>query len=211
MQIGKSRWARDLAKAFAVPVVDVDIGATNGATFTLSGTERGWGSAAPGRVVRSMLETHIVNPMVVVDEVDKIPGTVGTTNGGRLPGAAEVLKSMIEPTTARSWTCPYYRLPVDLSRLSWVMTTNTIEGIPTPLLDRCRVVSIPDPTPAHLREAASAMVADRVEDRDLRAWLTAEIEQVIALRRRAGRRTSLRQIGRIVDRIEGVAAMPWLN
>lgn len=209
--IGKSQWARDLARVFALPVIDVDIGAANGATFALSGTERGWGSAGPGRVVKFMLETHVVNPMVVVDELDKIPSTVGTTGGYRLTGAAEMVQSMIEPTTGRSWTCPFYRLPFDLSRVSWVMTANSVEGVPAPLLDRCQVVSIPDPSAAHLRDAGAAMVAERVLDHDLRAWITAGIEEVIARRRRLGRRTSLRQIERIVARIEGLATAPRLN
>lgn len=113
--IAKSSWARDLAKVFEVPEIDIDIGATNGGTFAISGTERGWGSAAPGRLVTTMLRHRTANPLVIVDEIDKIPEQVHTTKGGSLPGAYEVLKSMIEPSTAQNWTCPYYQIPFDLS------------------------------------------------------------------------------------------------
>lgn len=47
-----------------------------------------------------------------------------------MPGMGEVLKSMLEPATARAWTCPYYQVPFDLSRVSWIMTANSIAGVP---------------------------------------------------------------------------------
>lgn len=200
--IGKSYWARDLAKAFSVPAIDVDIGATNGAVFALSGGERGWGGATPGRIVRTMLTTHVINPIVIVDEVDKIPTAVGTARGGSLPGAAEVLKSMIEPTTARAWTCPCLQLPVDLTRVSWIMTTNSLGGISAPLLDRCLVVRIPDPTPEHLRLVAAEKLAGMIADPDLRHDLLRMIGTLLDGRRAAGKRTSLRHTMRMIDRID---------
>ncbi|TJZ91125.1 AAA family ATPase [Paracoccus gahaiensis] len=209
--IGKSRWARDLAQAFAVPAIDVDIGATNGAVFTLSGTERGWGSATPGRIVRTMLTTHVVNPLVIIDEVDKIPTTVGTVRGGSLPGAAEVLKSMIEPTTGRTWTCPCLQLPVDLSRVSWIMTTNSIAGIPASLLDRCLVISIPDPTPEQLRMVATEKITGMVADPDLQRDLLALIGTFLNGRSAVGKRTSLRQVMKMTDRITAIGDRDLLN
>ena len=101
--IGKSQWARALAQSFAVPSIEVDIGGAGGGLFALSGVERGWGSATPGRLVREMLASHVVNPLVILDEVDKAPTNVATSKGMGLPGTYEVLKSLIEPSTARSW------------------------------------------------------------------------------------------------------------
>lgn len=209
--IGKSRWARDIARAFNVPAINVDIGAANGAVFALSGTERGWGSATPGRVVRTMLATRVVNPIVVVDEVDKIPTTIGTARGGSLPGAAEVLKSMTEPTTARAWTCPCLQLPVDLTRLSWIMTTNSLNSIPAPLLDRCLIVRIPDPTPEQLRLVAAERIAGMIADPDLRHDLLGMIGAVLDDRQVAGKRTSLRQVMRMIDRIDTASELVRQN
>ncbi|MCJ8140132.1 AAA family ATPase [Falsirhodobacter halotolerans] len=206
--IGKSAWARDVARRFHVPAIDIDIGSTNGAVFAISGTERGWGSAAPGRVVSTILATQVVNPLVIVDELDKLPQNVSSTRGA-LPGAAEVLKSMIEPTTAKAWTCPYYRMPVNLTRVAWVMTTNSLSGIPLPLLDRCKVVTIKDPTPADLHAATCRMLSDRVPDPDLRAALAEGIATQVLRRRRQGYRTSLRQIARAVAQIEDRPQRVW--
>ena len=209
--IGKSRWARDLAQTFAVPALDIDIGAANGAVFALSGVERGWGNAGPGRLARSLLSTHVANPLVIIDELDKIPASVTTARGTSLPGAAEVLKSMIEPATAKAWTCPFYQLPFDLRHVSWVMTTNSLVGIPPSLLDRCRIVHIPDPTPDHLGHAAARMIARRTSDADLREDLLGVIRALIDRRHDAGQRTSLRQIRRIVDRFKVAADRVRVN
>jgi ATP-dependent Lon protease len=82
------------------------------------------------------------NPVVIINEVDKIPESVGST-GGKLPGAFEVLKSLIEPSTARAWTCPALQLPFDMRAVNWIMTTNSIDHMPQAFLDRCTLVRLP--------------------------------------------------------------------
>lgn len=207
--IGKSRWARHLARAFDVPMIDLDVGSANGATFALAGVERGYSNAAPGRVVRSILSSHVVNPVVIIDELDKVPETAATTRG-HLPGLGEVIKSMIEPITARAWTCPYYQLPFDLRRVSWIMTTNSIARVPGPLIDRCQVIRLPDPSPSDLHLAASRMIGDRTKDPHLRNLLATLVTQTLRQRARAGRRTSFRQLERIVGRLEALGTGPRL-
>lgn len=204
--IAKSSWARDLAQVFNVPSVDIDVGASNGATFSVSGVERGWGSATPGRVVRTMLRERLANPLVILDEIDKIPEQVTTSGGGKLPGAFEVLKSMIEPTTARSWSCPFYQLPFDLTRVSWIMTTNSIDRMPAAILDRCKVIRLEPPNFNHLAAAGRQLLRDSLpeDQRDLAGELLNE-----GLRRLGQRnvRISLRQLERMVETvIEGLSS-----
>lgn len=201
--IGKSQWARELARLFAVPTVEVDVGATNGATFALSGVERGWGSAGPGRLVETMLRTRIANPVVIVDEIDKIPDSVMTNKGTTLPGAFEVLKSMIEPTTARAWTCPYYRVPFNLSAVNWVMTTNSSHMLPAAFRDRCKVIELKRPTQAQLLAVARSRI-DTTFPPELRAIAEPLVTGVLRKRERTFQPTSLRQLGRILDRIREI-------
>ena len=205
--IGKTRWAQGLARAFGVPMIDIDVGAANGATFALAGVERGFGNAAPGRLVRAIISDHVVNPLVVVDELDKIPGTVAVTRGS-LPGMGEVLKGMLEPATARAWTCPFYQLPFDLSRVSWVMTANSLDRVPGALLDRCRVVTLEGPAPAELEIAAARMIAAKAPDPDLADLLATLVSETIRQRAHAHRRTSLRHLDRIIDRLISAGSAP---
>lgn len=207
--IGKTEWAQRVAAAFDVPAITLDVGATNGGVFALSGVERGFSNAAPGRIVRGILSTHLVNPLVIIDELDRASERTQTSRGQQ-PGLAAVLLSMLEPSSARSWTCPFYQLPFDLSRVSWIMTANSLEGVPAPLIDRCRVIALPDPTPADLELAAARMIAERTADPDRADLLTTLIAEVLRHRHRAGRRTSLRQLSRIVARLEVAGSAPML-
>ena len=83
--IAKSSWARDAARIFGLAEVQIDIGATNGATFAVSGVERGWGTATPGRVVTTMLRERVANPVVILDEIDKIPAQVAMSRTRPFP------------------------------------------------------------------------------------------------------------------------------
>ncbi|WP_169798760.1 AAA family ATPase [Falsihalocynthiibacter arcticus] len=204
--IAKSSWARDLGQVFKVPSVDIDVGATNGATFSVSGIERGWGSATPSRVVLTMLRERLANPLVILDEVGKIPEQVATSSGGKLPGAFEVLKSMIEPTTARAWVCPFYQIPFDLTRVSWIMTTNSNDRMPAAFLDRCKVIRLDPPSFDHLATAGAHLLRDRLpeDQHDLGGELLNE-----GLRRIGQKhaRVSLRQVERMVETvIEGLSS-----
>lgn len=83
---------------------------------------------------------------MILDEVDKIPAQVATSRGNNLPGAFEVLKSMIEPATARGGVCPFCQIPFDPTGMSWVMTTNSIERMPAAFLDRCKLIRLETPS-----------------------------------------------------------------
>ncbi len=204
--IAKSSWARDLGRVFNLPSVEIDVGANNGATFSVSGVERGWGSATPGRVVRTMLRERLTNPLVILDEIDKIPEQVTTSGGGKLPGAYEVLKSMIEPTTARAWSCPFYQLPFDLTGVSWIMTTNSIDRMPAAFLDRCKVIRLETPSYDQLATVGAHLLRDFLpeDQHDLGSELLNE-----GLRRLERKRAhaSLRQVERMVETVvEGLSS-----
>jgi ATP-dependent Lon protease len=53
---------------------------------------------------------------------------------------------LMEPGTARTWTCPYFRVTFDMSHISWVFTSNTLDTVPEPFLSRCQIVAVPDIT-----------------------------------------------------------------
>lgn len=207
--IAKSSWARALADAFDLRKVEIDIGASNGATFAIAGLERGWGPAAPGRVISAMLAQQTANPMVILDEIDKIPHQVGTSSGS-LPSAFEALKSMMEPTTARAWVCPYHQIPFDLTRVSWVMTTNSIDQLPTAFLDRCRVVRVDGPDRAQLAAVARAQVAQRASEADQEILLGLALK-LLEKRRRGQSALSLRQLTRIIQDAASYAERPRLH
>jgi ATP-dependent Lon protease len=136
----------------------------------------------------------------------KIPEQVETSNGGKLPGAFEVLKSMIEPTTARVWVCPFYQIPFDLTRVSWIMTTNSIERMPAAFLDRCKIIRLESPGFDHLATAGARLFHNRLPDHqhDLGGELLNEGLRKLGQKHA---RVSLRQVERMVETVvEGLSS-----
>ena len=150
--IGKSAWARRLATALSLPACEVDAGAS-GAGFAIAGVERGWGSAQPGRLIETILQHRLGNPLVIVDEICKA-GTAVSTSGSR-HSLQDALLGLLEPGTAASWTCPYFRAAFDLSAVNWVLTANSAtDRLPAPFLSRCQLVKLGPIPLADLRSFA---------------------------------------------------------
>lgn len=101
--IGKSHWARRLGQLLTVPTAVVEATSEN-ASFGVVGSQRGWGSAYPGRVLETILQAGVANPILVVDEVEK--ARKATSNKGHTFGLAEALLPLLEPMTAKRWNCP---------------------------------------------------------------------------------------------------------
>jgi len=202
--IGKSHWSRALAAALGVPTSLVDA-AAEAASFSVAGMQRGWANAAPGKPLDTILNHGVLNPLVIVDEVEKA-GAVRDTSGTR-HNLTEALLALLEPISAARWECPFYRVPFDMSGIGWIMTANSRGGLPEPLLSRCPplmlpALSLPDLIGFAEREGAA---------RDLTApALEAVIETLHQQRDRADA-LSLRVVQRMLDRAEQLERRPVLN
>src|SRR5690554_1406383 len=95
--IGKSWFARSIAEAVALPNRVIDVGAGT-AAFRIAGTEKGWNSAQPGLPVETMLQAHVANPLMVVDEIDKA-GTIYSAKGTS-SSLTTALLGLLDPGTA---------------------------------------------------------------------------------------------------------------
>lgn len=204
---GKSTWARRVADLYGVPRVDIDVGGSGGAVMSLAGLEKGWGSARPGSLVQAMLTKRVSNPLVVIDELHLASQSVSTTaeRSSSLPGLFAVLLGMLEPVTARAWVCPYYGVPIDLTGVSWVMTANSLDGIPAPLLNRCTVIRVDALSADELVGAARSICAGR--DPEISGMVTAAVEGAA----REGRRMTLRDVARAVVMAEEVCGAESAN
>lgn len=77
--IGKSVWSRELGRHLGVPRCGVE-GTAEQASFVVNGSQRGWGSAFPGRSLQTIVQSLCANPIVVIDEIEKA-GTPTSTKG----------------------------------------------------------------------------------------------------------------------------------
>ena len=202
--IGKSAWARQLAERIGVPSVVIE--ATNEpAGFAVSGLQAGWSSASPGKPLLAILRNRIGNPLVVVDEVEKA-GRV-TSNSGTPYDLAGAMLPLLERSTAKRWSCPFFRVGFDMSHIGWVLTANSLAGVPEPFMDRCRVIRLGPVQHAELVAFARRQAK--------RVGLSEEIAGAIvgALNRMgpAGEALSLRVVMRMIEEGEVIEGLPTVH
>ncbi len=203
--IGKSAWARRLSERLGTPSVEIDA-SKGGAGFALVGVERGWGTAQPGRPVEVILEHRVINPICIIDEICKAKAM--TSNKGTRHNFSDALLSLLEPETAGHWECPNFRLSFDMSRISWILTSNLVGTIPPAVLSRCQVIELPDLAPNDLvhfaRRQGSAMGLSQPS-------IDAVMEAAVRGPALARRRFSLRDITRLLERAETLQSKPLLH
>jgi len=190
--IGKSAWARAVGKLIHVPSVVYEA-TTENASFGLTGSQRGWGNATPGRLITTILSHQVGNPVVVVDEVEK-SGHVGSTKGQAF-SLTDALLPLLEPLSASGWSCPYFEVKFDMSYVIWVLTSNDHRRLPQPLLSRC--------PPIRLRELSTSELATFARREGQRNGLDEiSIEAVVEAIERWDQPSlmSLRTVGRMVNR-----------
>ncbi len=131
--VGKTRFLRRLGELLSTPAVFISL-AGSADNMMLKGTARGWSSARAGYLVEQFLNFQTANPLVILDEIDKV-GT-GRTNGR----IWETLLTMIEPSSSASVMDEFLMAPVDCSAVNWVATANSLEEIPEPLRSRWEII-----------------------------------------------------------------------
>lgn len=151
--IGKTRFARRLAELLGVPFAWKGLAGSSD-NRDLAGTSRGWSSAQPSWPVTQLVQLGVANPLLLLDEVDKAGGS---ERNGR---AHDTMLSLLEPGTARRHEDECLGGPIDLSAISWILTANTVSGLPGPLRSRLAVVECGPPLPHQVAALVAGMLRD---------------------------------------------------
>ncbi len=202
--IGKTTWARRLGELIGATSMIVDATGEAG-SFGIVGCQRGWSSARPGRALEHVL-THLTgNPVVVIDEVEK--AGVVRSSGGQSYGLAEALLPLLETATAADWSCPYYRVRFDMSLISWILLTNSLDPLPEPLVSRCTILRLQEVELSDL-----IVFARREGERQglSEASISSVTDALSAVAPRAANCPSLRTVLRMIDRAADLENRPWV-
>lgn len=133
--VGKTSIGKSIARSLSRQFFRFSVGGMTDVA-EIKGHRRTYIGALPGRVVQALKKCQTQNPLILIDEIDKIG------HGGIHGDPAAALLELLDPEQNNSFLDNYLDIPIDLSKVLFVCTANTLDTIPRPLLDRMEVIEL---------------------------------------------------------------------
>ncbi len=197
--VGKTSLANSIAKAIERPLVRIALGGLEDVN-ELRGHRRTYIGSMPGRIVQGLIEAKKMNPVMVLDEIDKVDRSVRGD-------PASALLEILDPEQNIAFRDHYANFNIDLSQVIFIATANNIDRIPAPLRDRMEFISVSSYTPNEKEEIAkNYLIPQELEKHALKPGEVEISHECLKLiiekyTREAGVRDLRRQIATIMRKV----------
>ena len=139
--VGKTAFAQAFANILSVTFKRLDVGTMSSASV-LAGLSLGWGTGHIGEVLKTITSSPTANPLIMLDEIDKI-------SGHYMAPMEPVLLSLLEKETATSFIDEALLMRINCKHILWIGTANDLKKLSDPLRSRFNIVDIQAPSKAH--------------------------------------------------------------
>ncbi|PFH46198.1 hypothetical protein AMATHDRAFT_43739 [Amanita thiersii Skay4041] len=199
--VGKTSIGKSIARALGRQFFRFSVGGLTDVA-EIKGHRRTYVGALPGKIIQALKRVGTENPLVLIDEVDKIGRGI---NGD----PASALLEMLDPEQNSSFLDHYMDVPVDLSRVLFVCTANNLDTIPAPLLDRMEVLEVSGYVSEEKAVIASKYLGPQAKEASglKEADVSLEPEAVDVLIKYYCRESGVRNLKKHIDKIYRKAAL----
>ena len=203
--VGKTSLAKSIARALDRKFVKMSLGGVRDEA-EIRGHRRTYLGALPGRIIQGMKKAGVVNPVFLIDEIDKM--------GADYKGdPSDALLEVLDPEQNALFSDHYLEEAYDLSKVMFVATANYLENIPAPLQDRLEIIELPSYTEIDkLTIAKEHLIPKQLKINGLKkTQFHIKDDEILYLIRHYTREAGVRQLERVIGSLCRKTVLSILN